>query len=584
MSTQYARSINIDIPSIQDGRAANIGGAFLTYANDVQCTMQTSGQSVTGFWPEESVVMNNPSVIVINFTVPASLDARSITLSAYAGNTQRKVAGTGVLRLDNKQLQTVLSSNTLTIRHSDNSQISGNTYACIIPLTTGTNSCDVTKLTFTITNASSQSFSFSKTVSSLTQGTVYNIGAFPTACVAPTIALNSSGNVTMGGVVPADAAIYYTTDGSTPTTSSSLYSGPVTLSANTTFKAIAVKAGLTNSSVTSQTIQKSVSTSDFQLAAHGSGQTLTTTLNQAHPGLTASGPAWVTTSFNGTTATFTFASNTDTKSARQGLVTISAPFNGSTATTTVRVAQAAQGLNCLYDSFAGTTLDSNWKGDLTHSGAFLDHYDEVNTLRITGDNSIRSYPLYHYGARIRRMYGDNLYNTHILTVDVKTGGLEAGLTLFNPHGYSNNTYDFTGNHYRCYMFAHHNYVPAEGSHQAQVVVLKKYDDVANSDYWDPANTGDISEWIRVEISNVDRGMTANTIGPSWGAIYIWKLAEDSDGILQVVGTSPVWAKELWWWNDGDDQPTTDWGYAGVWCKSSGLYISMKNFTLSYSGN
>lgn len=45
------------------------------------------------------------------------------------------------------------------------------------------------------------------------------------------------------------AAIYYTTDGTVPTTSSTLYSGPLTVSASETIKAIAVKAGFTNSSV-----------------------------------------------------------------------------------------------------------------------------------------------------------------------------------------------------------------------------------------------------------------------------------------------------------------------------------------------
>ena len=75
---------------------------------------------------------------------------------------------------------------------------------------------------------------------------------------APTISGSTpfaeSTTVTMSA--ESGAEIRYTTDGTTPTASSALYSSPLTLTATTTVKAIALKNGL-NSSVASRTFTKS---------------------------------------------------------------------------------------------------------------------------------------------------------------------------------------------------------------------------------------------------------------------------------------------------------------------------------------
>lgn len=55
--------------------------------------------------------------------------------------------------------------------------------------------------------------------------------------------------------VPTRAAVYYTTDGSTPTSDSTVYSEPFTLSATTTVKALAIKDGI-SSEVASETFTK----------------------------------------------------------------------------------------------------------------------------------------------------------------------------------------------------------------------------------------------------------------------------------------------------------------------------------------
>ncbi len=74
---------------------------------------------------------------------------------------------------------------------------------------------------------------------------------------APTISLptgtyNGDQTVTLGNATPG-VTLYYTTDGTTPTTASNLYTTPLTISSSGTIKALAVKNGYINSAITSAT-------------------------------------------------------------------------------------------------------------------------------------------------------------------------------------------------------------------------------------------------------------------------------------------------------------------------------------------
>lgn len=87
----------------------------------------------------------------------------------------------------------------------------------------------------------------------------------------------------------AGADIWYTTDGSTPSAgggTSTLYSSAVSITVTTTLKAIAVKSGMTDSTVTSDTytINGAVATPTFSPAAGSYGSTQSVTISTATSG------------------------------------------------------------------------------------------------------------------------------------------------------------------------------------------------------------------------------------------------------------------------------------------------------------
>jgi hypothetical protein len=102
--------------------------------------------------------------------------------------------------------------------------------------------------------------------------------------------------VTISATTPG-ARIYYTTNGTTPTTSSTLYAGPITVGATQTVKAIAAATGFTNSAVASATYTMVVATPTFSPAGGTYSAPQAVTISDTTPG------ARIYYTTNGTTPT-----------------------------------------------------------------------------------------------------------------------------------------------------------------------------------------------------------------------------------------------------------------------------------------
>jgi hypothetical protein len=205
---------------------------------------------------------------------------------------------------------------------------------------------------------------------SVSSGEASTVVAFPT--FSPSAGTYTSTQTVTIATNTIGASIRYTTDGSTPTSSTgTLYSSAVTVSSTTTIKAIAYKTGLTDSSVSNATftIQQPVNTPTFNPAAGSYSSTQSVSIS---------------TSTSGAAIRYTIDGSTPTSTT--GTV-YSAPISVS-STTTIKAIAYATGMT---DSAVVTgvyTIVSWYDTSWSNRKAIT-----INHSKIAGTSDLSNFPM-----------------------------------------------------------------------------------------------------------------------------------------------------------------------------------------------
>jgi hypothetical protein len=232
----------------------------------------------------------------------------------------------------------------------------------------------------------------------------YTINVTTPTLPAPTFSLAGGSYTTSQSVSISDATagttIYYTTDGTAPTTASTKYTGAITISATETLKAIAVETGYTNSPAATATYTINVTTPTlpaptFSLAGGSYTTAQTVTISDATASTTiyyttdGTAPTTASTKYTGAitisatetlkaiavetgytnspaaTATYTINGTTPTLPAP----TLSLAGGSYTTAQTVTMSDATAGTTIYYtiDGTAPTTASTKYTGAITIS-------------------------------------------------------------------------------------------------------------------------------------------------------------------------------------------------------------------------
>ncbi|MBQ6081715.1 MAG: hypothetical protein IJK91_04450, partial [Bacteroidales bacterium] len=194
----------------------------------------------------------------------------------------------------------------------------------------------------------------------------------------------------------------------------------------------------------------------------------------------------------------------------------------------------------------------------------------------TGDYNTAN-PIFWYGNQVRLKHGGDNCNQWICTIDCASGS--GGLWLFNQHGYEGESYDFKSTQsYCCFM-------PYAAGETTGGFYCFNAASANAMDNWSSIHGDITTEWLRLELTNIDRGderaedeQLAHEIHGDWAAAHIYTLVEDENGVL--TKGKLLFTKELWWWND-NPKLGSEYGYFGVFAKDPGE-TKIRNFTLCFT--
>jgi hypothetical protein len=288
-SAVASAAYTINIPIAATPTFSPVAGTY-TSAQTVSISDATSGATIyytiNGTTPTtSSPVYSGPITVSSSETVEAIATASGYTNSAVASAAYTINIPVAATPTFSPAAGTYTSAQAVTI-----SDATGG--ATIYYTTNGTTpTTSSTKYTSAITVSSSETVEAMAVASGYTNSAeasatyTINIPVAATPTFSPAAGTYTSMQTVTISDATSGATIYYTTNGSTPTTSSTVYSGPIAVSSSGTLEAIAVASGYSNSAVASATY--TITAPSFTLSAspasvsvaQGSSGTSTITVN-----------------------------------------------------------------------------------------------------------------------------------------------------------------------------------------------------------------------------------------------------------------------------------------------------------------